>query len=421
MPEKISLTVALTKQDMKQCFFAVNKALVILSVVVAGLLLLVNIFHLITSVAFLSFSLFTTALFALVFLLLAAMMFLSFYMRYKRFVGDFEKKSHDKTMVFELDRQGFTMTEAHGRMTMGWGDIARIIEYPPMYLIIQSVGKIAVIPKRSFRGPDEQSAFIAIITAGVDARKLKLKNYPFRAYAPVPSREVHEPAGEGKAAEPRNTQEPPLIELEVVMTGRDYLKYNFYNYYTKPAGPAVTVLGLIIMAAVIWAYSSGEIYLSRFTAILLAVLGAWFALGAPLLLLVQGIRVYKSDATIRDAVTTYRFYGGHMSVDNVKGMNTWRFGEFRRLVRAKAFYLFYITRNMAYVIPRRCIPDGAAFDRNFESMKAENERLRNAPAYPAPPVMDRFCDRCGAPRQAPGHMFCIVCGKRFDERHQDSL
>ena len=65
------------------------------------------------------------------------------------------------------------------------------------------------------------------------------------------------------------------------------------------------------------------------------VLGVYLVLGAPAFILIQASRLYKTDASIKDTLTEYRFYEGHIEIQNEKGMSARAFGEFRRLVRLK--------------------------------------------------------------------------------------
>jgi hypothetical protein len=424
MPETVTLDVALTRRDLKEYFFAANKRTIIFSAIAYGLLLLAVLFYIVSSVYLMYFSFLTTALFIAVYLFFGAMTFLSLYLRYRRLTVEFQSNTNiDKTMRYEFTALGFSVAAAHGHLSIGWRDIVRIVEYPTMFLLVQSLGKAGILPKRCFYGPAALNAFIGIVSAGVDKRKLRLKNYPFIGFDPAAPRQAPGIQSGNDTAAAWSAGKAPEIVLQAMMTKHDYLKYNFYHYYTGMSGILLTVLGLILFPLAAATFERGAAAMTLLFVVEL-VLGVYFVLGAPALILIQASRLYKTDASIKDTLTEYRFYGGHIEIQNEKGMSRRAFGEFRKLIRLKWAYLLYIAKNLAYVIPSRYIQDAAAFDRYFSYMQAENTRLKYAPAAPppvpaappqAPPVLQaRFCERCGKPRQSPEYHFCPACGNSYD-------
>ena len=193
MPETVTLDVTLTRRDLKEFFFAANKKTIVLSVIADSLLLFAVLFYIVSSIYLMFFSFFTAALFIAVFLFLSAMSFLSLYLRYRRLTAEFDGNTNiDKSMRYEFTAQGFSVAAAHGYITLRWRDIVRLVEYPGLFILVQSAGKTGLLPKRCFRGPDELAAFIGLVGAGIDRRKLKLKNYPFMGFNPSAPRQVRE-------------------------------------------------------------------------------------------------------------------------------------------------------------------------------------------------------------------------------------
>lgn len=412
MREEITVGVSLRKEDMKLYFFASNRKRLLFTSIIYLLITLP-----LSAVMILDFGAFVwgALFFALMLVFCSGVLAIATFIRYHSFMNEFEhNKNFDKILSYDFNAQGYAVNTPDGHLTMHWSNIARIIDLKPCYVIVRSMGKLNLLPKRCFNGAPELNAFRELLIANVESKKLKLRNEDFNHFSPDTVEMARPLTIQAEEKHGRANDETPHLEFSFTLTKKEIIKYNLLFYYMRSLGCLLTVLGLLLLIPVVRIFG-GETELPLLTQIVVTFLCAYLLPLAPALIYVMSVRNYKADTSLRNS-TTYRFYSDHMTASNDRGISDKHYADFRKLSKLGPFYLLFITKRLAYIIPERAVEDKAAFDDFFRFLKQENRRLNSYAMTNTQPPADEpslFCTNCGVARPSPAHKYCANCGKEY--------
>lgn len=244
---------------------------------------------------------------------------------------------------YEFHGDQIRSSSRNGTFSIAWSDIYKVRELKPCFLIYQSPAKIYVIPRRCFSDQEQLERFLSILEDNVDRKKLKIRRYRLGKSRPDSSEGFITPT----APKEDNSCGAQLMEIEFVITKKDYIGYFFRQYYTKPSGLVITGLGVYFI------YN----YISKVADMGVAIIGslitgAFLVFLIPVILYINILRQFDKDTVYRQPYL-FRFFDDCYTLEHPSGNNRIFWRDLVKINETRQEYIFFVTTRMVHFIPKR--------------------------------------------------------------------
>jgi hypothetical protein len=251
-------------------------------------------------------------------------------------------QKHIQSYIFMNEK--ITITSETGNFSIMWEEVYKIQELKPCFLIFTSPVKYFIIPRRCFIDSKQLALFYEIISSKLKKKKLKLKHYKLGKVSPdliegsVPS-----------AVQQTNiiSKDKQLFELHFSLTSKDVISMNIMQYYTKPAGILITILGTV---AIIY-----SLIIDNFKEplkLMILIFGISIVFISPIKLILTFYKNYNKDAQLKKPYN-FRFYKNSYVIEHESGINRVSWSDLVKIDELKSAFLLYTTKQIAHIIPKR--------------------------------------------------------------------
>lgn len=352
--EILSINIKYTLKDLKDFSLAKTRT-GILNKISLTISVLLTIFIVLVTVVFIfilsevKWLLISVPLMILPIIITWGLTLLPGFMLYQKQQSDFKRsKLLGLLQCLKISEDRMDIYSENGSFSLQWNDVYKVQELKPCIIIQSSPGKIFIIPRRCFCNQEQLDLFINILDSKVDKKKTKLKRYKLRNSMPDYG-EIKVYENTNKAMELKDEQGEPIIELQFSLSKNEYIAMNFWLYYTKPVGLIITVIGIILMVSSIRMFSLSEV-----NSITPLLMGIAFTFLMPVMLYSNSIKRFKRDAALQKPYT-YKFYEDCFVVEHPSGTSRIRFGDLVKVTEIKTAVLFFVTTQIAHIIPKRVL------------------------------------------------------------------
>lgn len=254
---------------------------------------------------------------------------------------------------FDILDDRIIITSNRGGFTLLWSDVHKVSELKPCFMIYSSPAKIFLIPRRCFENQEQLNLFIKILKDHVDRKKLKLKGYRLKKSMPDSGEPFNtEPTGQnGKDAD--SSGDNPILELKFSLIEKDLLSFNFWSYYTSPAGLIITGIGALIL----FGYVRNLVEYERNLLVAL-FLGLLFVFIFPLTIYLRIHKQFQKDSVFNKPFT-YRFFEDYYQIDYSSGSSRHFWTDHVKIAESKTTFSFFITKQMVHLIPKKVLNEQA--------------------------------------------------------------
>ena len=309
----------------------------------------------------------------------AVIEFLPFLFTYLVYRNNFKKSKALQTMqCFDVSKDYLVISTEESSAALTWDEIYRIQEFSRCFFIYQSSAKIFILPKRCFESQEQLEEFRSILYGSVQSKKLNLKNYSLKYSSPdyCDTEFAVKNIDSGKSVEENEDKEPEIL-LEVTLKKREYIKFNFIYYYTKPLGIVLTVIGLCLLVLGLMDIKKADSFVPSVACMLSLMFGVIFTLLFPIILFINSGRAYENDAIIKRPVL-YKIYKDRYTVNESSNVQNVKWTKLVKVVVNKNAIFLFITTNIANIIPKRIFEGREEDLMKFENILKEccREKLR---------------------------------------------
>lgn len=252
----------------------------------------------------------------------------------------------DSLVTYEFFETSLKITSHNGEIYSNWDDIDKVLELKPCFLITLSPTQKYLIPRRCFNSEIQLKEFTDLLELKISKEKLKLKKYKLEQE----QQDLEVSTFNKENLELQDVQPlKSLVDVEFYPNEKEMLAINFRLYYRSPVGVTSTLVGIILTYISIVNFMSGNYHL-----IAIFILGIFSIIGMPVIVYRGTKKTLQKDAILNQTYR-FKFYPDFVTINFHQGEIRMRWDEFKKIKEVSAGFLFFITTQRAYFLPKRVL------------------------------------------------------------------